>query len=134
MFNQKKKFFKRQIQGTEAKIWVTEFSIYKKLQLREAVRKEYDMARSRLESLVKTIESEETKKLSQDEQNRLKDQKELLERDINKLKDQIDGLDIEVNGTTPNEKYREGVQGEMQVLDMYRELIVQLKDYMNKVL
>lgn len=135
MFNKKKRFFKHQIKGNLHKVWVIEFSIYKKMQLREAIRQEYGLMKSRLEPLEAKIASEiATPIMTVDDRKRLEDQRDLINRDLTKLMEQIDNLDLEINGCKPNEKHQEGVQGEMQVLDTYRTLIQSLKDYIKNVL
>lgn len=134
MFNKKKKYFNRKLEGVQKTIWDFEFKREKTLMLREEVRKEFDGSQAKLDIISRQISSlPQDKSKWLDEQKQLEDKKVLLERDIERLKDQMKGLDLDVSGSKPTNDFPEGIEGINQQLDALRELQVMVKDFISKI-
>jgi prefoldin subunit 5 len=130
MFNQKKKYFKKKLEGAVKMTWDLEFKREKTLMIREEIRSEYDALQAKLHIVDTQIKAlPEDKKKWTDEQKRLDDDKVIFERDIARYKEQMEGLDIEVNGANKSNQYPEGVNGINQQIDALRELQEMLKQY-----
>lgn len=104
IFNIKKRFFKRELKQTQARIWGHEFSRYTTLFEREKTRQMYDQ-------VTDALQREEAKP----EKN-----KEVIEQLQDKqkaMKQSLDDLDVMIDGAEPNNQYPEGVQGITQTLE-----------------
>jgi chromosome segregation ATPase len=134
IFNEKKKYFRKKLDGVKKMVWDLEFKREKTRTIREEIRQEYDKGRAQLTILEAQIKSQKEKPtMEKGEIARLDDRETLLKRDVERFKMQIDGLDAEVNGAAPTEQVREGVQGINQQIDALRELDEMLKDYVRKL-
>lgn len=111
-------------------IWDLEFKIFKTLEIREDVRKEYDNAKSRLALLDSQLEEQEKNKTLKDEElATIKDHKEICERDLSRYEAQMKQVDLEIYGSKPTEEYPDGVVGIQHQLDSLYELKVMVKKY-----
>ena len=133
MFNNQKRFFKKKIHAVQCQIWDREFSRFKREELREEIRRDYDSLRAKLE-ILKTRIAEESgagklKETNIDEFKRLEDDQVILERDIGRRQDQLKAIDIDINGEKPSTENPEGSKGLDQELDAYRELKTMLIQY-----
>lgn len=121
--------FKRRLDGTRGMIWDLQFKVFKTREIREDIRKEYDMMQSRIAGLDKQI-TEFPKDGNVDELKRLQDQKVLAERDSNRFVAQMKQLDVEVEGAKPSAENPNGADGIVQQIDSLRELESMLKSYL----
>lgn len=146
MFNQKKKYFIKKLEGVQKMIWDLEFKTEKVSVVREGLRREYDGAKAKLESIenrIKTFPIEKTKWT--DEQKRVEDEKNVLILNIEGLrngdgsisragyKDHLRDLDLEINGSPKNKEFPEGLNGIVQQIVGLRELQGILKMYIKKI-
>lgn len=130
MFNQKKKYFKKKLEGVVKMIWDLEFKKFKTLEIREDVRMEYDQIKNKLVMLEEQIAAQKANPtLSKDEIARLDDNKVLLERDLERYLNQIKGMDLDVAGSAATAEMPEGHQGINQQLDSLYELKGMVKEY-----
>lgn len=98
MFNIKKRFFKRELKQTQAKIWSLEFSRYTTMFEREQLRQQYDQANDGLQ------------RLSAAKDAKKEDVEEMTKR-VEAMKQALDEMDIMINGCEPNNQYPDGVRG-----------------------
>ena len=146
MFNQKKKYFKKKLEGVQKMIWDLEFKREKTSILRENIRKEYDGAYSKLQVIETQIKAlPEDKKEWTDEQKRLEDQKVLLVQDIEGVrngdgsvakpgyKDVMGEMDVQIHGSEKSQEYPDGINGIAQQIQGLRELQQILRMYIKKI-
>jgi hypothetical protein len=103
MFNIKKRFFKRELAQTEAKIWSQEFARYTTLFERERTRQSIDKTEDVLHRMKAT--------------NADKEEIENMESQLLNLKKQIDDYDVILDGCEPNMEFPEGVRGINQSIE-----------------
>lgn len=126
----KKEHFKQKLNGVKKMIYDLEFKIYKTREIREDVRKEYDMMLSRIQGIdekIKDWKGEEA------ERKGIEDQRVLAQRDAERFKAQMKQLDEEVEGAKPTNENPEGVLGVVQQIDSMRELEQMLKDHIKSL-
>lgn len=129
--------------GVENMIWNNEFKRFKLITDREAVRREYDNARSKLYILETQLKSfPEDKAKWTDEQKRVEDKKTLIVLNIEGekngdgsvakqgYKDQMRDFDLEINGSGKTNEFPKGLQGVNQQIDGLRELQALTKAYL----
>lgn len=104
LFNVKKRFFKRELAQTQARVWGYEFSRYTTLFEREKNRQMYDRVTDNLQRELAKKEKD-TKTIEE------------LEAQQKAIKQSLDDLDVMIDGSEPNGKYPEGVQGITQSLE-----------------
>lgn len=104
LFNIKKRFFKRELSQTNAKIWSDEFSRYTVLFEREKTRQLLDAGNDTLNRLNANP-------------NTPKEEVEKVEKKMQELKIEVDDYDTMLNGCEPNEKFPDGVRGINQKLE-----------------
>lgn len=121
----KKGHFRGKLQGTRTLIYDLEFKRFKTREIREDVRKEYDMDCSRIHALEKQLEALS----SDDEKKTIEDKKVLAERDRDRHLAQMRRLDAEVNGQKPTNDDPDGVIGITEQISSYKELAKMLEDY-----
>ena len=130
MFNKKKKYFKKKLNGVKCMTWDLEFKRAKTAQIREDIRREYDGVSARLHIIDTQIKAlPEDRKNWTDEQKRLDDQKVLLEKDKENYISQMKGLDVEINGSQKTNEFPEGYNGINQQLEALRELQTMLREF-----
>lgn len=100
MFNVKKRFFKRELKQTQAKIWSLEFSRYTTMFEREQLRQKYDAVNDAVNRMPKDDE-------------KLED----MTKQRDALKQSLDDMDIMINGCEPNNQYPDGVRGITESLE-----------------
>ena len=134
MFNQKKKYFKRKAKAIQKQIWDSEFKREKTLMIREEIRIEYDGVQSRLSIIEEQIKTfPEDKTTWTDEQKHFDDEKIRLDSDKTRFENQMKQLDIDVHGSKKTNEYPDGVDGIEQTLDVLRELLEMVKEYIKKI-
>ena len=134
MFNQKKKYFKRKAKAIQKQIWDSEFKREKTLMIREEIRIEYDGVQSRLSIIEEQIKTfPEYKTTWTDEQKHFYDEKIRLDSDKTRFENQMKQLDIDVHGSKKTNEYPDGVDGIEQTLDVLRELLEMVKEYIKKI-
>lgn len=104
LFNIKKRFFKRELAQTNARIWSDEFSRYTVLFEREKTRQLLDSGNDHVNRLKANP-------------NTKKEEIEAVEKKMEALRKEVDDYDIMLNGCEPNEKFPEGVRGINQKLE-----------------
>lgn len=125
----KKRHFKMKLAGTEKMIYDLEFKVYKTKEIREQIREEYDFMCSRIHGYEEQLKG----KLDKEDKKVVENTLEKAKTDRDRLKAQVEHLDIEINGTTPNERYPDGVTGTYQQIDSLRELTGMLKSWIKNV-
>lgn len=146
MFNPKKDYFNKKLEGVQKMIWDLEFKREKTSILRENTRKEYDGACSKLQVIETQIKAlPENKKDWTDEQKRLEDQKVLLVQDIEGVrngdgsvakpgyKDVMGEMDVQIHGSGKTQEYPDGINGIAQQIQGLRELQQILKMFIKKI-
>lgn len=123
----KKAHFKAKFEGVEKMIYDLEFKRFKTCEIREGIRKDYDVLRARKESLDKQVGN------TPEDNTRIEDTKVVVNRDVSRLEGQIKRLDDEVNGRVPNQEDHEGVIGINEQIDSLRELRNMLKDWIRSI-
>jgi hypothetical protein len=123
--NSKKSHYKNKLKGTTKMRWDLEFKVNKTEQIREEVRKEYDYMKSRIDTIEQSAKNEK----DEAQKANILDKKIVAEKDAERLLNQIKALDVEINGTTPNEQYRDGVTGIVDQIATFRELEEMLRKY-----
>jgi len=123
--NSKKSHYKNKLKGTTKMRWDLEFKVNKTEQIREEVRKEYDYMKSRIDTIEQSAKNEK----DEAQKANILDKKIVAEKDAERLLNQIKALDVEINGTTPNEQYRDGVTGIVDQIATFRELEGMLRKY-----
>ena len=123
-----KDHFKRRLQGTRETIYDLQFKVFKTREIREEIRQEYDMMKSRVESLTKQI-AEWPKDAPEGDRKRLEDDKVRAEQSVNRFLAQMKELDLEVEGSKKTNEYPDGVTGVTQNIDSLRELETMIVDY-----
>jgi len=123
--NSKKSHYKNKLKGTTKMRWDLEFKVNKTEQIREEVRKEYDYMKSRIDTIEQSAKNEK----DEAQKDNILDKKIVAEKDAERLLNQIKALDVEINGTTPNEQYRDGVTGIVDQIATFRELEGMLRKY-----
>jgi predicted nuclease with TOPRIM domain len=103
-FNVKKRFFKRELKQTQAKIWSLEFARYTSLFEREATRQKYDSVN---DAYQRAQANKDTDKETLDN----------LKKQVDALKHSLDELTVMIEGSEPNGAYPDGVQGIVQSLE-----------------
>lgn len=103
MFNIKKRFFKRELAQTEAKIWSQEFARYTTLFERERTRQAIDQSEDVIHRM----------KASKADSGEI----EKVESQLKALKKQIDDYDVILDGCEPNAEFPEGVRGINQSIE-----------------
>lgn len=132
--NKQKEHFKQKLEAVQKTIWDVEFKREKTKMIREEIRVEYDITKSKLEVLNIKIKSEKEKPtMPEGDIARLDDEKIRIENDLKRYEGQMKDLDIEINGCKPNQDYQEGVVGINQQLESLRELLIMIKDYIKKI-
>lgn len=132
--NWKYRYFRKKLKGVAKMVLDLEFKRFKTLEIREEIRGEYDVLKSKRYVLEAQIQSEKEKPtMKKGEAARLDDQKVLFDRDISRFEEQMKALDLEVYGSKPTQEYPEGVQGIVQQIDALQELKVMLSDYMKSL-
>lgn len=126
----KRKHFQQKLEGVQKMIWDLEFKSFKTREIREDIRKEYDTAKSRIDSFIKQIE---TWTGDEAERKGVEDKKVRCERDVIRFEAQMKQLDEEVNGAKPSAENHDGVNGIVQQIDSLRELVEMLKDHIKSI-
>lgn len=130
----KYRYFLKKIRGIEKTILDLEFKRFKTQEIREEIRQEYDLMKSKLFILEEQIKKQkESPTMEPGDIARLDDDKVILERDIRRFEDQITALDNEVSGARPSNENPEGIQGITQQLDALQELKGMVKDYVKRI-
>ena len=124
----RKAHFKAKLKGTKRMVWDLEFKIFKLLEMKEDLIKEFDFMNSKIDTLNKKIEAEKDKEVKAN----LKDQLELAQIDANNLEGQMQGIDLQVYGTKKSEQYPEGVMGTTEELENLEAFIGLIEDYVKK--
>ena len=126
----KKAHFKGKIKGTERMIWDMELKCHQIRIEREEMRKAYDNSLASVEALKVSVENF---KGTKDDKGTLEDELTRAEANSKKLQDKLETLDKDLVGITPRNQYPDGVTGQLQQIDMLKDVIVLLKDYIKKV-
>lgn len=133
IFNKKKNYFKRKLDGVQKMIWDFEFKRFKTLEIREEMRAEFENAKSRLAVLEAKIKSEkENPTMEAGDIARLDDEKIRLDKEIEGHKEGMRALDLEVDGSRKTNEFPEGYTGITQQLDGLRELQGMLRSYIKE--
>ena|SRR3990167_4562238 len=131
LFDWRYRYFRDKLKAVKCSFEDIQFKKFKTLEIREEVRQEYTLQKTRLEVLENQIKSQkEIPTMEKGEIARLDDEKERTDKKIEQLKEQVATLDTEVHGSRPTEQYRDGLQGLDQTLDAYRELQKMILNYM----
>lgn len=128
----RKDHFKQRLQGTRNTIWDLQFKVFKTREIREEIRNEYDMMKSRLATLEQQIANFPTDK-DQGDKARLEDDVVRAKRDADRFLAQMKELDLEVEGSKKTNEHPDGVTGITQNIDSLRELEAMLKDYIKSL-
>ena len=130
MFNKKRQYFKEKYEAVQKMIWDMEFKRSKTRMIREEVRTEYDITKSKLEVLNNQIKAQKEKPtMPEGEIARLDDEKVRIERDIKRYEEQMKNLDLEIDGSKPTAELPDGAIGINHQLDSLRELLIMVRDY-----
>lgn len=130
MFNKKKKYFKRKLDGVQKMIWDLEFKRDKSLMVREEIRREYDGTQTKLDLVLNQIKGlPEDRAGWTDQQKQLDDQKVILERDSETLRNQMKGIDLDVHGSKKTNEFPDGLDGIDQQLEALRQLQSILREF-----
>lgn len=124
----KKGHFRQKLDAVSKMIYDLEFKVFKTKEIREDVRKEYDMMNSRIASLDSQIYNFPKDK-DQADKKRIEDDKVLAERDLVRFKAQMVALDKEIFGEKPSTENPDGATGINDQIDSLRELQTMLKSW-----
>lgn len=128
----RKDHLKRRLQGTREMIWDLQFKVFKTREIREEIRQEYDLMKSRLEHVENQIKNFPADK-DQGDKARLEDDKVRIQNDTNRFLAQMKQLDIEVEGSKKTNEFPEGATGITQNIDSLRELESMIRDYLKEM-
>lgn len=130
----KRKYFKNAIEVAQKNIWGLEFRRFKALELREEIRKAYDLAKAKLQALLEDIKKQtETPTMKEEEIKQLDDKKVLMEKEIKGYEDQLNNIDVMVFGSKATAEMPNGFVGINQELDLNRESIESIKKYLKSI-
>jgi DNA repair ATPase RecN len=125
MFNTKKSYFKKKLEGVKKMLWDYEFKKFKLLELREDVRREYDRAIEKADALQKQIENSDNK---EETIKVLKEQKEETDKYIEYKASQLKTFGQQISGTDPEQE--PSIQAS---IDGLHELDKMLRDYIKEI-
>jgi hypothetical protein len=128
----RKDHMNRRLQGTRETIWDLQFKVFKTREIREEIRQEYDMTKSRLAVLEDQIAKFPADK-DQGDKARLEDDKIRATNDANRYLAQMKELDLEVEGSKKTNEYPDGVNGITHNIDSLRELETMISDYVKTI-
>lgn len=126
----KKGHFKQKLDAVTKMIYDLEFKVFKTKEIREDVRKEYDMMNSRVAALNIQIENF---KGNEGDKKRIEDDKVRAERDLKRFEAQMIGLDKEIFGEKPNAENPDGATGINDQIDSLRELQSMIKSWIKSL-
>lgn len=128
------KYFEKQIDKIEERIWFEEFNRYKMQEDREESRKSLEQAKSSLMALEEKIKSQkDNPTMEKGEIARLDDQKVLLEKDIEKMEESLKASDIMINGSKPTAELKDGFVGVNNTIAKLTEGKQMLKEYLKQL-
>lgn len=129
MFNVKKKFFKRELKQTKAKIWGIEFSQFTTRAEREKLRKHYDKAQGALQAIT---ERQKEKGLDKELRSKADKDKADTEKKVEELKKSLIEFDIMVDGAEPSEQYPQGIRGIGEQLEAHIQKLNHIKRFIKE--
>lgn len=124
-------YFKKRVEDAQKLIWDMQFKAFKTMEIREEIRHEYDMMKSRVASLEGQLANFPVDG-NKDELARLEDTKKKSEEDCKRFELQMKQLDDEVKGAKPSNENPEGITGIYQQIDSLKEVKGMVEDYMKK--
>jgi hypothetical protein len=128
----KKMHFKQKLDGVKKMVWDMQFKKFKTSEIREDVRKEYDMMKARIDALDTQIKTWPKEKPEGD-RKRLEDDRVRADVDVKRFEQQIKELDVQIAGSKRTNEYPEGVQGITQDIEGLMELESMLRDWLKRI-